>query len=139
MQKPPIRGLLYLSDNLVDKFFYIMSVCQRIFVTLPKFVRTINITNMVFTERIKQLREQLNLPQRKVAEALNIDSATYCKIERGERKAKKDQLPILAKYLNADLDELTTLWLAEKMKNVALTENEKIATEAIRIVYKSIR
>lgn len=94
---------------------------------------------MVFTERIKQLREQLNLPQRKVAEALNIDSATYCKIERGERKAKKDQLPILAKYLNADLDELTTLWLAEKMKNVALTENEKIATEAIRIVYKSIR
>lgn len=94
---------------------------------------------MVFTEKIKQLREQLNLPQRKVAEALNIDSATYCKIERGERKAKKEQLPILAKFLNADLDELTTLWLAEKMSSIAQTENEKIATEAIKIVYKSMR
>lgn len=89
---------------------------------------------MVFKEKIRQLREQLNLPQRKVAEALNIDSATYCKIERGERKAKKEQLPILATILETDLDELTTLWLAEKMKSIADTENTKIAAEAIKIV-----
>lgn len=89
---------------------------------------------MIFTEKIKQLREQLDLPQRKVAEALNIDSATYCKIERGERKAKKEQLPILAQFLKGDLDELKTLWLADKMKNVAAGETEIIAAKAVEIV-----
>jgi len=39
---------------------------------------------MTFIERIKQLREQHQLPQRKIAEALDIDGATYCKIERGD-------------------------------------------------------
>jgi transcriptional regulator with XRE-family HTH domain len=41
---------------------------------------------MTFKERIKQLRDQCQLPQRKVAEASDIDLVTYCKIERGERK-----------------------------------------------------
>jgi len=45
---------------------------------------------MTFTERIKQLREQRQLPQRKVVEALDIDGATYCKIEGGERKVKRE-------------------------------------------------
>src|SRR5574344_1475253 len=89
---------------------------------------------MVFKEKIRQLREQLNLPQRKVAEALNIDSATYCKIERGERQAKKKQLPILATIFKTDLYKLTTGWLAEKMESVADIENTKIAAEAIKIV-----
>jgi transcriptional regulator with XRE-family HTH domain len=91
---------------------------------------------MIFTERIKQLREQLNLPQRKVAEVLNIDSATYCKIERGERKAKREQLPILAEYIKADKEELLTLWLADQIKNLVANDNDKIAANAIKIVYK---
>jgi transcriptional regulator with XRE-family HTH domain len=53
-----------------------------------------------------------------MAEVLNIDSATYCKIERGERKAKREQLPIFAEYMKADKDELLTLWLAEQVYNV---------------------
>jgi transcriptional regulator with XRE-family HTH domain len=37
----------------------------------------------MFIERIKPLREKKELPLRKLAAALDIDSATYCKIERG--------------------------------------------------------
>jgi transcriptional regulator with XRE-family HTH domain len=91
---------------------------------------------MVFIERIKQLREQLNLPQRKVAEVLNIDSATYCKIEHGERKAKREQLPILAKYLKADIDELLTLWLADQVYSVV--KNEEHADKVLNIVVKNM-
>ncbi|MDR1973539.1 MAG: helix-turn-helix domain-containing protein [Bacteroidales bacterium] len=90
---------------------------------------------MVFTERIKQLREQLNLPQRKVAEVLNIDSATYCKIERGSRYAKREQIVILADLLKADKEELLTLWLADQIKNLVVNDNKKIATDAIKIAY----
>ncbi|MDR2823972.1 MAG: helix-turn-helix domain-containing protein [Prevotellaceae bacterium] len=40
---------------------------------------------MIFNERIKQLREDCQIPQRKLAAAMDIDTASYCKIEKGER------------------------------------------------------
>ena len=92
---------------------------------------------MTFTERIKQLREQCQLPQRKVAEALDIDSATYCKIERGERKAKREQLSIIAKLLNADKNELLTLWLADQVAAVVAGEKE-VAGKVLDIAKQNI-
>jgi transcriptional regulator with XRE-family HTH domain len=41
---------------------------------------------MMFDDRIKQLREARQMPQRKLAAALDIDTASYCKIECGERR-----------------------------------------------------
>ena len=93
---------------------------------------------MTFTERIKQLREQRQLPQRKVAEALDIDGATYCKIERGERKAKREQLYIIAELLEADKDELLSLWLADKI--ITTIENEReLADKALKTAQKQIK
>jgi len=87
---------------------------------------------MTFTRRIKQLREQCQLSQRKVAEALDIDSATYCKIERGERKAKREQIFVIAKLLNACKEELLTLWLADHV--IAMMADEKeIADKVLEI------
>jgi DNA-binding XRE family transcriptional regulator len=44
---------------------------------------------MNFTEEmIKRLREERQMPQRKRAFALAIDTAAYCKIEKGYRRAK---------------------------------------------------
>ena len=51
----------------------------------------------MFIEKIKQLREERQLPLRKLAAALDIDSATYWKIEKGERRAKKEHIPLIAK------------------------------------------
>ncbi len=93
---------------------------------------------MTFTERIKQLREQCQLPQRKVAEALDIDSATYCKIERGERKAKREQLSIIAELLNADKNELLTLWLADQVVAVVAGEKE-IANKVLNIAKQKLK
>lgn len=57
---------------------------------------------MLFAEKIKKLREERQMPQRQLAAKLQIDTATYCKIERGERKAKRNQVITLASYLNED-------------------------------------
>jgi transcriptional regulator with XRE-family HTH domain len=92
---------------------------------------------MTFTERIKQLREQRQLPQRKVAEALDIDSATYCKIERGERRARKEHLSILANLLQADKEELLTLWLADQIIEV-VEEEKELSNEVLRIAKENI-
>ena len=62
------------------------------------------------------------MPQRKITEALDIDSATYCKIERGERKAKREQLFTLAELLKVDEKELLTLWLADQVTAVVVDD-----------------
>ena len=38
---------------------------------------------MLFAQKIKQLWEIQHLPQRQIVPVLDIDTATYCKIEKG--------------------------------------------------------
>jgi transcriptional regulator with XRE-family HTH domain len=52
-----------------------------------------------FGEYLRNRREQLRLPLRKVAAELDIDTSILSKIERNERDATKEMLPILAKAL----------------------------------------
>jgi DNA-binding XRE family transcriptional regulator len=82
---------------------------------------------MIFTERIKQLREECQIPQRVLAAPLGIDIAIYCKIEKEYRKTKREQVFI---------DELLSLWLAEQVYNVV--KNEKHADKALNIVAKKL-
>jgi transcriptional regulator with XRE-family HTH domain len=49
-----------------------------------------------FGNKIKQLRESKNLLQREVAGFLDMDTPMLSKIERGERKAKKEQVLLFA-------------------------------------------
>jgi len=92
----------------------------------------------MFIERIKQLREERQLPLRKLAAALDIDSATYWKIEKGERRARKEYIPIIAELLDADKDELLTLWLAEQVAAVVADEKE-IADKVLNIAKKNLQ
>ena len=90
----------------------------------------------MFIERIKQLREERQLPLRKLAAALDIDSATYWKIERGERRARKEHVSIIAAVLQADFEELRTLWLADQVYNVI--KDEEHADKALNIVAENM-
>jgi transcriptional regulator with XRE-family HTH domain len=87
---------------------------------------------MKFVERIKQLREERQLPQRKLATTLDIDTATYCKIEKGERRVKVEQVVIIAKLLGTDKEELLALWLADQVAAVVADE-KKVAGKALEI------
>ena len=64
---------------------------------------------MMLSEKLKEQRKQCNLPQRKVAAALDIDTATSCKIENGNYSPKREQVLELASILNTDVIELLTL------------------------------
>jgi len=94
--------------------------------------------NMNFIEHIKQLREERQMPQRQLAAALEIDTATYCKIEKGERRAKKEYIPVIAELLETDKDELLTLWLAEQLAAVVADEKD-IAEKALNIAKENIK
>jgi transcriptional regulator with XRE-family HTH domain len=92
---------------------------------------------MLLGERIRQLREERGLLQRQLAASLDMDTPMYSKIERGERKAKRDQVFILAKLLMVSPDELLTLWLAGKVYE--MIKNEDVALKAIAVAETRIK
>jgi transcriptional regulator with XRE-family HTH domain len=90
-----------------------------------------------FGSKIKELREANGLLQRQVASQLEIDTPMLSKIERGERKAKKEQVLQFAKLYKADNDELLTLWLADQLYDVI--EGEALALKAIHMTEEEIK
>lgn len=130
-------GLLFLSSINVENLTINKPAMSERFCTFAqifqdKFYQK-KIQAMMLSEKLKEQRKQCNLPQRKVAAALDIDTATYCKIENGNYSPKREQVIELASILNADVKELLTLWLADQIKEI--TEQEKeIAEEAMEIV-----
>ena len=90
----------------------------------------------IFGNRIKALREEKQIPQRQLASVLEIDTATYCKIEKGDRRAKREQVFILSELLEVDSKELIRLWSADKVYDIIAEEEE--ATQILNVVAESI-
>jgi transcriptional regulator with XRE-family HTH domain len=110
---------------------------QKLSVPLPHNFKIKNFKDMMFNERIKQLREEQRLPLRKLAAALDIDTASYCKIEKGERRARKEYIPVIADFLQADYEELLKFWLADQVTAVVADEKE-LSNEVLNIAKKNI-
>lgn len=90
----------------------------------------------IFGTKIRSLREEKQIPQRQLASALKIDTATYCKIEKGDRRAKREQVDVLAELLEVDSKELICLWSADKVYDIIAEEEE--ATQILNVVAESI-
>ena len=84
---------------------------------------------------IRTLRENANLPLRKLASSLDIDQSTLSKIERGERQFTSDMIPKIAKVFSIEFKELQVRFLIEKL--LKDLKNEKFALEAIIEVQKN--
>ena len=89
-----------------------------------------------FGERIRELRTKQNLLLRQLASQLDVDTSIISKIERGDRQLKKEQIPLLAQILKADVEELQTLWLADQIYEVV--KDEKMANEAMQVAEEKI-
>ena len=59
--------------------------------------------------RIKDLREDLDLTQRELADYLHIKQNTYSQYENGQRQIPIDSLISLAKYYHTSVDYLLNL------------------------------
>lgn len=87
---------------------------------------------MFLGKRIRELREEKELLQRQLSAELEIDTPMYSKIERGERKAKREQVIKMAKLFEADEKELLTLWLAGQIYE--LVKDEAVAKASLKLV-----
>lgn len=92
---------------------------------------------MLLGNKIRSIRDKQGILQRQVAAYLEIDTPMFSKIERGDRRAKRSQVPQLAEYFHVDEKELLVLWLADKILD-ALEGDEKQGINAIEIARKEL-
>jgi transcriptional regulator with XRE-family HTH domain len=93
-------------------------------------------------EYIRQLREKENMPLRKLAALLDIDQSTLSKLERGERPANRQMLPIIAKTFKIDEKVLVIMFMSKQVayqladekyaKDILIAAEEQIKYQAKR-------
>ncbi|WP_175620619.1 helix-turn-helix domain-containing protein [Chryseobacterium schmidteae] len=96
-----------------------------------------NVEKTTFGSYIRGLRENANLPLRKVAAELNIDTSTLSKIEKNERNANQQIIEGISKLFHIDKSELKLRYLSDKITYQLLEEENgleilKVAEEKIK-------
>jgi len=88
-------------------------------------------------EILREEREKKGLLLRQVAAMLDIDTAILSKIERGERKASKEQIIKLAKILQLDEETLIIQYLSEKI--LYEIKDEKLGSKALKVAEQKMK
>lgn len=93
--------------------------------------------NTSFGEYIRHLREDMNLPLRKIAAELDIDTSTLSKIEKNERNASEQIIERLSKIFEIDKGELKVRYLSDKITYQLL--DEKDGMEILKVAEQKIK
>ena len=88
-------------------------------------------------EILRESREKKGLLLRQVAALLDIDTAILSKVERGERKANKEQIVKLADILDLNKDELLVHYLSEKIAYELMDED--VASRTLKVAEERIK
>ena len=87
-------------------------------------------------EIIREQREFEGLLIRQLAAQLDIDTAILSKIERGERKATRNQISKIAEILKLDKNNLLIQYLSENIAYEIV--NEEMANEALKVAEQKV-
>lgn len=82
-------------------------------------------------EKLRHIREEKELPLRKVAALLDIDVAILSKMERGERRITKEVVLKLADIYDYDADDLLVSFLSDKI--LYEIQDEDLGIEALKV------
>lgn len=88
-------------------------------------------------EILREKREKKGLLLRHVSAKLDIDTAILSKIERGERKATREQINKLAEILEINKEFLIVQYLTEKI--LYELKDEDLGIQALKIAEKTIK
>jgi transcriptional regulator with XRE-family HTH domain len=89
-----------------------------------------------FGELILAQRKKRHLPLRKVAAALDIDTSTLSKIEKGERQANPKMIPIIADLFELNFKELQIKYLEQRLNEEF--SKEPFFEEAVKNLSKQL-
>lgn len=97
---------------------------------------------MTFGRKIRELREHANLKQRELAHQLSIGEGFLSKVENDQKSLKREDLTKLNKLFKIPIEELESLWLANKLYSIVRDEESaltalKVAEEQVK--YKNLK
>ena len=87
---------------------------------------------MVFSERLKELREEKKLNQRELADALEAEPSKYNKWESGKNRPDFETVYKIAKFFNTTSDYLLGL---SDLKHIKIVEEDDLG-EFLKIIFK---
>ena len=87
-------------------------------------------------EFVRKLREESNMPLRRLAAALDIDQSTLSKIETNQRHPTREMIPIIAKVFKTNMKELKVKFLAEKI--LYELQDEEHGLDALKVAEQTI-
>ena len=85
---------------------------------------------------IRQRREAKGLLLRQLSAMIDVDSAILSKIERGERKARREQVVNIAKALELNENKLLIEYLSENIAYEIIDED--YATDVLKVAESKI-
>lgn len=88
-------------------------------------------------EKLRHIREEKELPLRKIAALLDIDVAILSKMERGERRITKEVVLKLADIYDYNADELLVSFLSDKILDEI--QDEDLGIEALKVAEKRVK
>lgn len=91
-----------------------------------------------FGETIKKLREEQNLPLRKVAKVLKIDTSMLGKIEKNTRKPTKQMIEKLAKYFKVSNKDLLITFLSDSVA-YQIIDQKHLSREVLRVAEQKVK
>ncbi|MFH1195381.1 MAG: helix-turn-helix transcriptional regulator [bacterium] len=115
----------YLIKHLTNnqKCIYLDNNCQDNILSMQK-VET-------FGEKLRKLREDNEMPLRKLAAQLDIDQSTLSKIERNERSANLDLIERISKIFKVSKKDLRVAFLSDQIAYKVLDEDYGV--EALQV------
>jgi len=90
-----------------------------------------------FGEIIRKNREKKGLLLRQLAAVIDIDTAVLSKVERGERKARREQVEKIARALDLDAKELMIEFLSEIIAYEIL--DEESAKDVLKVAETKVK
>jgi HTH-type transcriptional regulator, competence development regulator len=106
---------------------------------LPKIVKKYFIQILFMNtvgEIIRKLREEKEMPLRKLAALLDIDQSTLSKIERNERNANEDMITKIAQIFDTDFKTLKINLLSDRIAYDLL--DETLSDEVLKVAEEKI-
>jgi len=88
-------------------------------------------------EIIREKREEKGLLLRHVSALLDIDTAILSKIERGERKASREQIEKLSEILELNKEKLIIQFLSEKI--LYELKDDDLGLQALKVAEKNLK
>ena len=92
---------------------------------------------MTLGQKIRESREKSELRQRELAYQLKIGEGFLSKVENDQKPLKRKDLTKLNELFKTPIEELESLWLANKIYSIV--RNEESALSALKVAEKQVK